>query len=220
MNTMDVFECIKTRRSIRKYQDVPVEWDKIGQILEAGKAAPSAGNLQDWRFIVILDAGQRKGIAEACLQQDWIAKAPVHIIVVAEPEKSKRFYGIRGERLYNIQDAAAATQNMLLMAHALGLGSCWIGAFEEDKLRTVVNMPSEIRPQAVVTIGYADEKPPEPPEYTLENIMYFRNYGTQPNRVKDIPKYTGFTSDIIQRNLKKGSTVFQRMAEKLQRKKP
>ena len=219
MNTMDVFECIKTRRSIRKYQDVPVEWDKIGQILEAGKAAPSAGNLQDFRFIVILDPVQRKGIAEACLQQEWVAKAPVHIVVVSEPEKSKRFYGIRGERLYNIQDAAAATQNMLLMAHALGLGSCWIGAFEEDKLRTVVHMPSEIRPQAIITIGYADEKPPEPPEYTLESMMYFRNFGTQPNRVKDIPKYTGFTSDIIGRNLKKGKVVFQRMADKLQRKK-
>ena len=216
---MDVYEAIKNRRSIRKYLQAPVEWDKIGQILEAGKAAPSCGNLQDWRFIVILDQKKREQIAESCMQQHWMARAPVHIIVVGEPEKSKRFYGIRGERLYTIQDCAAAVQNMLLMAHALGLGSCWIGAFDEDALRNLVSMPNEIRPQAIVTIGYADEQPPEPPEYTLENIMYFREYGGQGNRVKDIPKYSGDYAERIQRTAGKGKDIFSRMMNKLQSKK-
>ena len=214
-----MYEAIKNRRSIRKYLQAPVEWDKIGQILEAGKAAPSCGNLQDWRFIVILDQKKREQIAESCMQQHWMARAPVHIIVVGEPEKSKRFYGIRGERLYTIQDCAAAVQNMLLMAHALGLGSCWVGAFDEDALRNLVSMPNEIRPQAIVTIGYADEQPPEPPEYTLENIMYFREYGGQGNRVKDIPKYSGDYAERLKRTTEKGKDVFSRMMNKLQLKK-
>ncbi|MFH1316245.1 MAG: nitroreductase family protein [Candidatus Woesearchaeota archaeon] len=216
---MEVFECIKTRRSIRRYMDAPVEWEKIGRILEAGKAAPSAGNLQNWSFIVVLDQGQRSKIAEACLKQDWIAEAPVHIVVAGLPEKAKRFYGIRGERLYTIQNCAAATENMLLMAHALGLGSCWVGAFDEDILKDAVSMPQEVRPQAVLTIGYANEQVPEPPEFTLENVMYFRDYGGQPNRIKDIPKYTKDFSIIIDRNLQKGKGTLKRVIGKLKGEK-
>ena len=208
---MDVYHCIKTRRSIRRYMDTPVEWDKVGRIMEAAKAAPSSGNLQNWSFIVILDKGTRAQIAQCCLKQDWMVEAPVHIIVAGLPEKAKRFYGIRGERLYTVQNCAAAIENMLLMAHALGLGTCWVGAFDEDALKNAVPMPDEVRPQAVITIGYANEVVPEPPEFTLENVMYFRAYGGQPNRIKDIPKYQKETSHMIDRRMKQGRNMLDRV---------
>lgn len=214
---MDVYEAIKTRRSIRRYLDNPVEWEKIGQILEAGKAAPSAGNLQDWKFIVITDKAQRQKIAHACMDQDWMVQAPIHIVVVGMPDKTKRFYGERG-KFYTTQDCAAAIQNMLLMAHSLGLGSCWVGSFEDEALRKSVSIPSEIKPQAVMTLGYPDEVVPEPPEFTLENVMFFRNYGLQPNRIKNIPVQQTEYGQIIQDKLKKGRAVFKRMSDKLQRK--
>lgn len=174
---MDVFECIRARRSIRKYKDKPVEWDKIVNILEAGKFAPSAGNLQDVQFLVVKDDEKRKQIAEASLQQRWMEKAPVHIVICSEPEKYKRFYGVRGERLYNIQGCAAAVENMLLAAHSLGLGACWVGAFDDDALRRIPNVPEHVMIHAVITIGYADEIPEMPQKNRIENVVYLENWG-------------------------------------------
>ena len=95
---MDAFEAIVTRRSIRKYKDIPVEVEKIGMCIEAGRQAPTAGNLQPFKFIIVFEKNQRKAIAEACLQQYWMETAPVYIVVVGEPWKSKQFYGDRGEK--------------------------------------------------------------------------------------------------------------------------
>src|SRR3989344_5104990 len=174
---MDVLEAIRTRRSVRKYRDIPVEWEKVGLILDSGRLAPSAGNIQNWKFIVITDRNTRHQISEACLEQQWMAKAPVHIVIVAEPEKARRFYGLRGEKLYTIQNCAAATENMILAAHSLGLGTCWIGAFDEERIKEIVPMPDFVRPQSIITVGYPDEIVPTPVKYTLENIMFFRSYG-------------------------------------------
>jgi len=174
---MEVFECIRTRRSIRKYKNKPVEWDKIVNILEAGRFAPSAGNLQNLKLIVIKDEETRKKVAETALNQTWMVKAPIHIIVCSEPEKSKRFYGIRGERLYTIQDCAAAIENMLLTAHSLGLGACWVGAYEEDALRRVINPPEQVITHAIITIGYADEQPNMPPKNRIEHYVFLEKWG-------------------------------------------
>ena len=120
---MNVFECIRTRRSIRKYKDKPVPWDSIVEILQAGKYAPFAGNILNVKLIVVKSEDKRKAIAEACLQQYWMQDAPIHIVVVGEPEKAERYYGVRGSRLYTIQGAAATVQKMLLTANSLALGS-------------------------------------------------------------------------------------------------
>ncbi len=173
---MDVFECIANRRSIRKYKAIPVEWEHIGRIIEAGMAAPSAGNLQDTKFIVVLDEGKRKAIAEACMKQLWMAAAPVHIVICSDPQKTRTFYGVRGERLYTIQNAAAAAENMLLAAHALNLGACWVGAFSEDMIRDCLSIPNYARPQLVITIGYADEKAILPPKLRIEHCVFINRY--------------------------------------------
>ncbi len=184
---MDVLEALATRRSIRKYLEVPVEWDKVGQILEAGRLAPSAGNLQEWRFIVVTNPEVRKEIAESALGQHWIEVAPIHIVVTAITEKVKTHYGMRGERLYAIQDCAACATYMMLAAHELGLGSCWIGAFDEAKVQRVLKLPDDVRPQMILTIGYADEKPRMPPRYPINNLVFFETYGGV-GRIKDLDR--------------------------------
>src|SRR3989344_3339992 len=114
ISCMDIFEAISTRRSIRKYKDKQVPWDNIVTIMQAGKYAPSAGNLQNWKFIVVKSDAKRKAIAKACLQQDWMEQAPILIVIVGEPERARMYYGARGARMYNIQGCAAAMENMLL----------------------------------------------------------------------------------------------------------
>jgi nitroreductase len=212
---MDVYECIKTRRSIRKFKDVEVPWDLVVRLLEAGKSAPSAGNIQNWKFIVITDKAAKQEIAEFCGNQLWIAKAPLLIVPVADVEKAKRFYGIRGERLYSAQNIAAAIENILLLAHSEGLGACWIGYMEEDKLASHLGVPEGIRPQAVIALGYPAEKAPVPPKYTLENVMYFRQFGGQGNRIRDIPQYKGEFSYKIKGAIDKTKEIAQKLNEKL-----
>ena len=94
---MEVLEAIKSRRSIRKYLDKPVEWELIANILDAGRYAPCAGNLQNWKFVAVTDEGRKKSIAEACLRQLWMEQAPVHIVIFAEVEKFERYYGKQGK---------------------------------------------------------------------------------------------------------------------------
>jgi nitroreductase len=198
---MDAIECIMTRRSIRNYLEVPVEWDKIGTILDAGRFAPSSGNIQDFKFVVVKDEGSRKAIADACLRQYWMSKAPVHIVVCSEIKKSTSFYGIRGERLYSIQNCAAAIENMMLAANALGLGTCWVGAFDENVLSRVLGIPDYIRPQAIITIGYYHEAPKTPQRFPLTTVAFLEKYG---NRIKDAAAVMRDYSLITERYIKQG----------------
>lgn len=169
---MDVFEAIRDRRSIRKYLDLPVEWDKVGSILEAGRLAPSAGNLQAWKFIVVRDLNKRKQLAEASGQQYWMEQAPVFIVLVGVFNKHERFFGQRGKDLYVIQDCAMVAMQMMLAAHSLGLGSCFVSALQEDKVGEIILMRGGARPMGIITVGYAAEVPKMPLRYRLENFCY------------------------------------------------
>ncbi len=210
---METQECIKTRRSIRKYKDKPIDWDKITQILDAGKFAPSAGNIQNWKFIVVRKEDIRKKLAQAAFDQDWMEDAPVHIVIVGEPEKAQRFYGTRGERLYTIQSCAAAVENMLLTATDLGLGSCWVGAFDEAKVKRVLNMPEDPIPQAIITIGYPDEKPDAPSKIELEHQVYLDKWFQkgQGYRAK------GYRSVAIQEGIENTKNALKRVVKKLKK---
>src|SRR3989344_442673 len=171
-----LFEIIRTRRSIRKYKEKAVPWDNIVEILQSAKYAPFAGNILNCKFIVVKNEAKRKAIAEASVQQYWMQDAPIHIVVVGEPEKAERYYGTRGVRLYTIQGIAAAIENMLLTAHSLGLGACWIGAFDEEEVRGLCNLPEHVNVHAILTIGYADETPTPPPKYRIEHAMFFEKW--------------------------------------------
>lgn len=173
---LNMIDAIYTRRSIRKYQDLPIEWDKLGVIAECANQAPCSGNLQSSRFIIVIDGGTKKKIAEACLQQTWMEKAPVHFVVCADIKKLGQFYGTRGERLYSVQDAAAAAQNALLAAHAFGLGTCWVSAFDEDMMKRILGIPDWARPQAIITMGYPNEHPPIPAKYKVEITTFLNSF--------------------------------------------
>ena len=201
----ELIELMKTRRSIRKYLSSPVKWDDILQILNAAHYAPSSGNQQSWQFIVIEDKKRIKEIANACFDQAWIETAPVIIAVIADIRKTSRLYGIRGERLYAIQECAAAIQNMLLMAENIGIGGCWVGAFDEKMMHIALDAPDSVRVQAIVTLGYPDEKPPEPSKIDLRHIVYYEKYGGLFRDAKFFPlenimtKFTKAKSRVVSR---------------------
>jgi nitroreductase len=135
---LDVLRAIGERRSIRSFLDKDITESDIRKIVECGALAPSAGNLQPWEFVVVRDPGRRGALAEAAHGQDFIAEAPVVIVVLANQARSATVYGRRGSELYSIQDTAAAIQNMLLAAWDMGLGSCWVGAFDEGAVAEIV----------------------------------------------------------------------------------
>ena len=174
---MDVLEAIQNRRTARSFNKVPVEFDKISMIIEAGTHAPNSGNLQNWKFIVITNKKIIKDIHNYCLDQVWIGEAPVLIIVCALPEKAESKFGVRGERLYSTQNIAACTQNMLLTAHSLNLASAWVGAFDEDKIKTIFDIPDNVRPQVIIPLGYSDYEYPEKLMQPIERQVYFNTYG-------------------------------------------
>lgn len=209
---MDILDLIQTRRSIKEFLPRFVDWDKLSRILDAARHAPSSGNLQNWKFIVVIDTDLKKQLAEAALQQYEIISASALIVVCSDPEKVSRYYGERGEKLYSVQNCAAAIQNMLLEAHSLGLGSRWIGAFDEEMLRRFLSIPEEISPQAIIALGYPKEIPPKPPKLPLEAQVYFNAWR---NRLRDPAKYMRDYSLIAQRKLQAAKESFKEAFKKI-----
>ncbi len=147
---------ILARRSIRKFlPDVIPERD-LTEILEAGFAAPSAGNRQPWRVVVVRDRSCKEQLASCAGGQNFMAEAPFVLVVCAVPEESAERYAERGESLYVLQDTAALTTTILLAAHYLGYGACWIGAFNEEGVSKTLKIPKNMRPVAMVPIGKID----------------------------------------------------------------
>ncbi len=169
---MDTFEAIYGRRSIRAFVNREVTQTQLMKILDAGRQAPSAGNLQPWELVVVRDSERKMALAEAAFGQYFIAEAPVVVVICAHPARSARRYGRRGIDLYCLQDTAAFIQNMLLASCAIGLGSCWVGAFDEAKAAEAIEAPNDVRPVAIIPIGYPAESPSAPPRRSLEDIVH------------------------------------------------
>ncbi len=208
---MELNETIKKRRCVRRFLDKPVEWDKVSKIIDSARYAPSAGNIQDWRFIVVTDKSKIAKLSDAALEQRFIEQAPVVIVVCSDIEKIKRAYGMRGEKLYSIQDCAAAVQNMFLTITDLGLATCWVGAFDEAKVKQILSIPEGVRPQAILPIGYADEQPKMPLRQELYAITFFDKYG---NRVKDVDAVLGKWGKVMEREVKKEAKTISKKIKK------
>jgi len=174
---VDLFEAIKRRRSVRAFTNEQVSDQEVKKLIDAARWAPSAGNIQPWEFVVVRDPEIKRGLATAALNQTVIEKAPVVIVACANQLKSARGYGSRGVNLYCLQDTAAATQNMLLAAFALGLATCWIGAFQEEEARKVLNLPNSVRPVAIIPVGHPAEKPEAPERRPLTEIVHHETFG-------------------------------------------
>lgn len=173
---LDVFETIKIRSSVRAFENIDVTEEEVKKLIDAARRAPSAGNIQPWEFVVVRKAEIKRRLAEAALNQSFIEEAPVVIVVCADEQQSGRGYGIRGVKLYCIQDTAAATENMLLAACALGLGACWVGAFNEEKVKSIIRTTRGMRPVAIVPVGYPGESPQPRYKRPLEEMVHYETF--------------------------------------------
>jgi len=173
---MDVLRAIKGRRSIRAFKSDDVSQAVVKKLLDAARWAPSAGNIQPWEFIVVRKPQIKRRLVEAALDQTFIEEASVVIVVCANENRSSLGYDMRGKTLYCIQDTAAAIQNILLVAYSLGLGTCWVGAFNEEEARKVLNIPSGVRPVAMIPIGYPAESPLPRTRRPISRFIHYENF--------------------------------------------
>ena len=167
MNARTLFE---RRFSCRSFDTTPLDRETVEAVLEAARWAPNGGNLQPWRFVVVLDSIRRRALAGAAYGQGFLAQAPVVITVCAVPDESATKYGPRGRELYCLQDTAAAAQNILLAATNRGLGSCWVGAFDEAAVARVLESPRNWRPVALIALGQPAETEPQRTRRPLSEI--------------------------------------------------
>ena len=182
---MDVFSAIGKRRSIRAYGDKPVEEEKLGRVLEAGRLAPSAKNRQDWKFIVVKDPEIRRKLVTAARGQRFVAQAPVVLVGCGtEPE----YVMPCGQPAYTV-DVAIAFSFMMLEATEQGLGTCWLGAFLEEEVKSILNVPDAMRVVVMMTLGYPEKSARLAAKSSdigwigtgiyrkpLEEIVYYENY--------------------------------------------
>ena len=185
---MEVFDAIKSRRSIRKYQDKPVEDEKLQAVLEAVRAAPSWANMQCWRMIVVKDKAQREKISTMSFVESFfapkgykanpskkaLAEAPVVIVLCADPAQS----GVLWDQNYYLVDTGIAAANLMLAARAQGLGTVFVGIFEEEKIKTFLNIPAAVRIVGLFPVGYpTEEKKDGPPRKPMSEICFYEQWG-------------------------------------------
>ncbi len=169
---MEVMKAIRTRRSIRSYQDRMIEDDKLHLILEAGRLAPSASNRQEWKFIVVKEEGTKRKLVAAARGQSFIGEAPVVIVACAlETENTM----LCGQKSYPI-DIAIAVDHMTLKAVEEGLGTCWIGAFREDEVKKILNIPKEVRVVSLLPVGYPQNVPEPTPRKSKDEVIVFEKW--------------------------------------------
>ena len=170
----DFFETVRHRHSVRKYRsDTPVEPEKLHAILEMSCAAPSAGDLQSYRIVVVKDGERRAALAQAAGGQSFIAEAPLCLVFCSEPLRSGQKYGERGRELYTIQDTTIAATYAQLAVVAAGLASTWVGAFDEIAVANVLQLEPGLKPLALLSVGYSAELPEATPRRPLRDVVSY-----------------------------------------------
>lgn len=173
---MDFFEVLEKRHSVRKFKQEKISPETVKKLLNAITSAPSAGNLQAYKIVTIKEAQGKRAIADACKGQGFIASAPLILVFFADTEKSSERYSERGKELYSVQDATIAAAYAQLSAVALGLASCWIGAFDTPALMKACNTPEKMLPVAVIPVGFADETPLGTDRASLESLVHENSF--------------------------------------------
>jgi len=168
---VDLFEVIRTRRSVRAFAPQAVEAEKVMQVLAAANAAPSAGNLQAYEIFQVMGEQKRSELARAALDQFFVAEAPVVLVFCANPLRSAAKYRERGTRLYAIQDATIACAFAMLAATALGLGTVWVGAFDDAAVERALGC-RDLSPVAILPIGYPAEQPEATARRALADLVH------------------------------------------------
>jgi len=164
---MDAIEALRTRRSCRKFAAKDVGRDVVETVVDAGRLAATARNEQPWDFVVVTDAGVRRQIAAMTDYGPFIADAPVCIGVLAKQTK------------YYLEDGSAATQNILLAAHALGLGACWVAGDKKPyapKVVKALGAPADMNLVALVALGWPQGPPPDPGKRSLRDVLHWEKF--------------------------------------------
>jgi nitroreductase len=169
---MDVFAAINQRSSVRAYKSTDVEEEKLKKVLEAGRLSPSANNRQDWKFIVVKNKETRKKLAKASFEQFFIAEAPIIIVACGLDPNAMLACG---QPMHTV-DVSIAFAYMILQAYESGLGTCWIGAFSEDEVKKILNVPKHIRVVAMTPLGYPNQPPSRKFRKTLDQIVCYDKY--------------------------------------------
>lgn len=179
---MDVLDAIRNRRSIHNFIQDELSAEEVNTLLEAARWAPTAGNLQPWRFVVVRQAETIEALictAYPGYSLNFLRQAPVILIVCADESvyrKSSVMYQEKGPNLFCLQDTAAAIENLLLAAVTLGLGACWVGAFHEEPVKEILKLPEGVRPVALVPVGRMKSNPKAPPKRDLKELIHYETY--------------------------------------------
>ena len=174
--SMNLLTMIKKRKSIRSYKPDIVSEDDIHTLLEAARWAPSAGNKQPLEIVIVKSTEQKEKLVEGAYGQKFIGQVPVVFVICADVDRTSAQYGERGETLFAIQDTAAATENILLMATALNYGTVWVGAFDEKVVSSVLKLPPNVRPLAIIPIGRAAKDPSPRPRREIDEFIHYEVY--------------------------------------------
>ncbi len=171
----DFFETVHRRHSVRKYHtDMPVEEEKLHAILATACAAPSAGDLQAYKIVVVSDRDTRNALRQAASDQAFIAEAPICLVFCCERQRSAEEFGERGKTLYAIQDATIAAAYAQLAVVAAGMGSTWVGYFDDAKVRAALDLESNYEPVAMLSLGYPAELPQPTTRRRLDDVLEYR----------------------------------------------
>ena len=175
MNSSDLYAFLSSRSSVREFSDAGVTDEEIEYIIKCASRAPSAGNRESWDVIVVTDEGIKEDLSDAAFGQEHLKSAPVIFAVCANYVRSMSQYGERGI-LYAVEDASIACTYMMLAAHAAGLHSCWTGAFDDETVYEILDLPKHSRPIALLAVGRGS-LPPErskrmPPEEHIHNDIW------------------------------------------------
>jgi len=171
---MSVLEVIRQRRSVRVYNNDPIPEESLLRVLEAARLAPSGKNLQPWKFVVVQDGSLKKKLAIASNDQEFIADAPLIIVACGFPDECYRAMG-RYMKSWPV-DVTIALEHMILQAQEEGLGTCWIGSFEEEEVKSLLAVPQEVKVLALTPLGYPAEEPEFRGRKSLEKIISYDSF--------------------------------------------
>ncbi|HYA21988.1 MAG TPA: nitroreductase family protein [Thermoproteota archaeon] len=168
---METKEAVKRRRSVRSYRPKKVPTDVIETLVEASCKAPSAGDVHPYRIVVVRKGPKRKGLAKASRGQGFVARAPVSLVFFVDLGLARRRYGERGAKLYSLLDVGAAVENLMISAVDMGLGTCWVGAFDERAVGELLDAPPQWRAVSIITLGWPLGKDKHTPPPLLTEML-------------------------------------------------
>ena len=171
---MSVLDTIRERRSVRVYKSDPIPTESLLRVIEAARLAPSGKNLQPWKFIVVQDKELKKKLAKASNAQDFIAEAPLVLVACGFPEECYRSMG-RYMKSWPV-DVTIALEHLILQAQEEGLGTCWIGSFEEVEVKSLLSVPENVRVLALTPLGYPGEIPESRGRKSIEEIVSYDSF--------------------------------------------